>query len=121
MQITLDLPEQFSLEATSEEWGQRLKLYAAIAMYQSGKLSAGAACEFAHIDRFTFVSECAKLNIPMIDYDDGELAAEVRNISESSTPKEKSVAGHSFGAVKVTKRVTLEQMDEAIRQSGGTL
>lgn len=77
MQITLNLPEQFSLEATPKEWGQRLKLYAAVTMYQSGKLSAGAACEFANVDRFTFINECAKLNIPMIDYEEGELTDEL--------------------------------------------
>ena len=121
MQITLDLPEQFSLEASPKEWGQRLKLYAAITMYQSGKLSAVAACELANVDRFTFINECAKLNISMIDYEEGELSGEIRNISESHVAKEKPAAGHSFGAVKVTKRGTLEQMDEAIRQRGGTL
>ena len=35
-------------------------------------------------------------------------------LSKSNTEK-------SFGVIKVKKRVTLEQMDEAIRQRGGTL
>lgn len=115
MQITLELPEQFSLEASPKEWEQRLKLYAAITMYQSGKLSAGAACEFADVDRFTFINECAKLNISMIDYEEGGLVVDIHNISASHA------GGHSFGSIKVTKSVTLEQMDEAIRQGDGTL
>lgn len=84
MQVTLDLPEQYSLDASPSEWGQRIKLYAAMTLYQSGKLSAGAACEFAAVDRFTFISECAKLNISMIDYDDGELEDEVAALGKSA-------------------------------------
>ena len=82
MQVTLELPEQFELDASPSEWGKRVKLYAALTMYQAGKLSAGAACEFAGVDRFTFISECARLHIPMIDYEEGELEAELQQLDD---------------------------------------
>lgn len=43
MQLTLDVPEQFALEQSLPEIGNTLKMYAAIALFQAGKLSAGAA------------------------------------------------------------------------------
>ena len=82
MQVTLDLPEQFSLEASPTEWSQRIKLYAALTMYQAGKFSAGAACEFAGVDRYTFIEECGRLKIPMIHYEEGELEAELASLCE---------------------------------------
>ena len=66
MQVTLDLPEKFALDFSSTELGQRIKLDAALTMFQSGSLSAGAACEFAGVDRFIFIAECKKHNIPYI-------------------------------------------------------
>lgn len=84
MQITLDVPEQFCMEFSPVELGQRIKLYAALTMYQSGNLSAGAACEFAGVDRFTFIAECKKHNIPMINYEQGDLAAEVAAFRKAS-------------------------------------
>ena len=83
MQVTLDLPEKFALDFSSTELGQRIKLDAALTMFQSGSLSAGAACEFAGVDRFIFIAECKKHNIPMIDYDSGELAAEITALQRS--------------------------------------
>ena len=43
MQITLEVPEQFGLDKSLPEVGSLLKLYAALALFQSGRLSAGAA------------------------------------------------------------------------------
>ncbi|QLQ32158.1 MAG: hypothetical protein HZT40_11830 [Candidatus Thiothrix singaporensis] len=44
----------------------------------------------------------------------------LRYPSRKDAPDKPDV-GRSFGAIKVKKRVTLEQMDEAIRQRGGEL
>lgn len=84
MQITLDVPEQFCMDFSPTELARHIKLYAALAMYQAGSLSVGAACEFADVDRFTFIAECKKHNIPMINYEPGELAAEVAAFRKAS-------------------------------------
>jgi predicted HTH domain antitoxin len=77
MQIMLEIPDQFAIDFPAKELAQRIKLYAALTMYKAGHLSAGAACEFAGVDRFTFIAECRQQQIPMIDYETGELAREM--------------------------------------------
>ncbi len=49
------------------EFGKSIRLYAAIAMFRAGKLSAGAAAELAEIDRYSFAEECRKQHIPPED------------------------------------------------------
>jgi predicted HTH domain antitoxin len=59
---------------------QRLKLYAALLMFQAGELSARAACELAGVDRFTFLAECHRRAIPVINYSPAELREEVESL-----------------------------------------
>jgi predicted HTH domain antitoxin len=80
MQITLDIPEQYLIDHSPAELGQRIKLYAALLMFQSGELSAGAAAELAEVDRFTFASECGKHGIPLVSYPADELQAEIESL-----------------------------------------
>ena len=54
MQITLDIPEHYLTDTSPAEFGKSIRLYAALAMFRAGKLSAGAAAEFAEIDRYSF-------------------------------------------------------------------
>ena len=84
MQITLNIPEHYLVDANPVELGQRIKLYAALLMFQSGKLSAGAAAEFAGVDRFSFTAECCKHGIPLVDYAPEELHAELESLRRGS-------------------------------------
>ncbi|EIJ34164.1 UPF0175 family protein [Thiothrix nivea] len=84
MQITMDIPEQFALDKTRPEIVSTLKLYAALALFQSGKLSAGAATELAGIDRYSFMAECKKHNIPTINYAPDDLDAELADFRLAS-------------------------------------
>lgn len=84
MHVTLDIPEQYLLERSPAEMGRRIQLYAALLMFQSGELSAGAAAEFAGVDRFTFAVECQRRGIPLIDYPAEELLTEVASLRRSS-------------------------------------
>jgi len=77
MQITLEVPEQYLLDSSPVELGRRIKLYAALLMFHSGEMSAGAAAEFAGVDRLTFSAECQRHGIPVIDYPAEDLRAEV--------------------------------------------
>lgn len=76
MELTLNIPEQYLLDRSPAELARRIKLYAALVMFQSGEISAGAASEFAEVDRFTFYSECGRRGIPVVDYPAEELRAE---------------------------------------------
>lgn len=80
MRITLDIPDHLVLDGTVDERGRRIKLYAAVLMFRAGEISAGAACEIAELDRFTFAAECQKHGIPLIDYPPEELRAEVDSL-----------------------------------------
>jgi predicted HTH domain antitoxin len=77
MQITLNIPEQYLVDEEPTELGKRIKLYAALRMFQSGELSAGAAAELAEVDRFTFTAACQKHGIPAANYPIEELQAEI--------------------------------------------
>lgn len=80
MNITVDVPEQYLLDSSPLELARRIKLYAALRMFQSGEVSAGAAAEFAGIDRLRFAAECQRHGIPMIDYPGADLRAELASI-----------------------------------------
>ncbi|CAN2042014.1 conserved hypothetical protein [Candidatus Magnetomoraceae bacterium gMMP-15] len=80
MQVVVNIPEQYFIDISVGEFAKRLKLYTALFMYQTGKLSAGAACEFADVDRYTFLATCNLHKISVINYDDDELEAEFDNL-----------------------------------------
>ena len=82
MEITLDVPNRYFLNIDSAEMAQKLKLSTALLMFQTGQLSAGAACEFAGIDRYTFLNACNQYKIPVINYDPDELEEEVKRLEE---------------------------------------
>lgn len=76
MEVTLSLPtQQFMLDSPSQ-LAQKIKLYAAVAMYQTGELSIGAACEVANVDRYWFIDFLNKHNIPLQLQTPDELEAE---------------------------------------------
>jgi len=81
MVITLEVPDQYLVNEEPEELAQRIKLYAALLMFRTKKLSAGAAAELAGIDRFSFAEECARYDIPLVDYPAEDLGAELAGLS----------------------------------------
>jgi predicted HTH domain antitoxin len=82
MQITLNIPEQYLVDTTPVELGRDIKLYAALTLFRAGKLSAGAAAEFAEVDRFRFAEACVEHGIPLVDYSADELRAEMESLRE---------------------------------------
>ncbi len=78
MQLVLEVPEYFAIDYTASELVDQVKLYSALIMFRSGQISAGAACEFAGIDRYTFLTACKKHNIGAVDYDENELDREIK-------------------------------------------
>lgn len=85
MNITVEVPEQYLLDASPAELGRRIKLYAALRMFQSGEVSAGAAAEFAGVDRLSFAAECQRHGIPLIDYPQEDLRAELAAIQRRTS------------------------------------
>lgn len=81
MQITLDIPSRCLVDFDAGKLGDRLKLYAAVLMFQAGELSAGAACELAGVDRLTFAAECKRHGVALVDYPESELEEELDSFS----------------------------------------
>lgn len=77
MEITLEVPDQYLVNHEPAELARRIKLYAAMLMFQSGEISAGAAVELAEVDRFTFAAECQKYGIPLVNYPADDLRVEL--------------------------------------------
>ena len=80
MDVTLNLPaHQFMLDTPSRV-AQKIRLYAAVAMYQTGELSIGAACEVADVDRYAFLHLLKQHNFPLQTQTPDQLEAEFKAI-----------------------------------------
>lgn len=77
MEITLEVPDQYLVNHNPAELAKRIKLYAAVLMFQAGELSAGAAADLAEVDRFTFAAECQRHGIPLVNYPAEDLRTEL--------------------------------------------
>jgi predicted HTH domain antitoxin len=77
--LTVHIPRniQMILNRTPEELGRDLRLYAALMLFQLGKLSSGAAAEMAGIPKVMFLDLCADYNIPISQITPDDLRYEV--------------------------------------------
>ncbi len=73
MDVIVQVPDQYLLDISAGELASKLKLSAALLMFRAGKFSAGAACEFAGVDRYTFLEACRQHDINTVDYDPDDL------------------------------------------------
>lgn len=80
MEVIVQVPDQYLLDISAGELAARLKLSAALLMFRAGKFSAGAACEFAGVDRYTFLEACRRHRIDTVDYDPDELEADLAGL-----------------------------------------
>jgi predicted HTH domain antitoxin len=79
--ISMDLPEevQRALNRTPGEISRDVKLYAALMLYQLGKLSSGIAAQMAGMPRVEFLQLCGEYDISVFQYTPEELAAELEH------------------------------------------
>ena len=78
MQLTLQIPDIYFVNFQKQNIVKQIKLYTALMMFRSKQVSAGAACEIAEIDRYTFIEECKKYDIPVINYNADEIENEIQ-------------------------------------------
>ena len=76
--ITVDLPEQVqqALNRTTGEISRDVKLYAALMLYQLGKLSSGVAAQMAGLSRVEFLHLCGEYGVSVFQYTPEEVEAE---------------------------------------------
>lgn len=82
MQVMVNVPDQYFLDISVSELAGRLKLSTALLMFQAGQLSAGAACEFAGVDRYTFLEACQQYGIDTINYAPEEIEADFAALTQ---------------------------------------
>ena len=77
--ITIQVPAAVRqmLNRTSEELARDIRLYAALMLFGSGKLSSGAAAELAGVPRVLFFDLCTDDNIPITQITGDDLRREL--------------------------------------------
>lgn len=86
MDVIVQVPDQYLLDISAGELASKLKLSAALLMFRAGKFSAGAACEFAGVDRYTFFEACRQHRIDVVDYEPDELEADFADLIQRDVP-----------------------------------
>jgi len=81
MLISFSLPESQFITETTEEATQKIRMYAALGLYQSGELSIGAASELADMDRYAFLEFCKHEGVTLHTQTPDELEAEFKKIT----------------------------------------
>ena len=76
MKVTISLPKTQFLADSPERAAAKIKLYAALGLYQAGELSIGAACELAEIDRYAFLELIKREGIVLRTQTPDELEAD---------------------------------------------
>lgn len=80
MEFTISLPQKQFLADSPERVAAKIKLYAALGLYQAGELSIGAACELAEVDRYVFLEICNREGIHLRTQTPEELETEFKQI-----------------------------------------
>ncbi len=79
MQISFSLPESQFIAESPEAVTKKIRLYAALGLYQSGELSIGAASELAGMDRYEFLEFCRHEGVTLQTQTPDKLEAEFKN------------------------------------------
>lgn len=84
MQISFSLPESQFVTESAEEATRKIRMFAALGLYQAGEVSVGAASELAGLDRYEFLEFCKREGV----------------VLRTQTPDELEEDIKKFGAVK---------------------
>lgn len=82
MLISFSLPENQFIAETPEAVTHKIRMYAALGLYQNGELSIGAASELAGIDRYEFLDFCKREGVTLHTQTPDELEAELNKFSK---------------------------------------
>lgn len=81
MQISFSLPDSQFIAESPEKATQKIRMYAALGLYQAGELSIGAASELAGLDRYEFLDFCKREGVTLQTQSPEELEADLRKYS----------------------------------------
>ena len=81
MQISFSLPESQFIAESPEEATRKIRMYAALGLYQTGELSIGAASELAGVDRYEFLDFCKREAVVLHTQTPEELEADIKKLN----------------------------------------
>jgi len=83
MQLILNIPDfaPLTLNKDIQELKQTIKVSTALMLFKNAKFSIEQASTFANLSIYEFMAECKKNQIPVISYEEDELANEMKLMS----------------------------------------
>ena len=78
MQISFSLPESQFVTESPEEATRKIRMFAALGLYQAGEVSVGAASELAGLDRYEFLEFCKREGVALRTQTPDELEEDVK-------------------------------------------
>lgn len=81
MQISFSLPEGQFVTESLEEATRKIRMFAALGLYQAGEVSVGAASELAGLDRYDFLEFCKREGVVLRTQTPAELEKDIKKFS----------------------------------------
>lgn len=78
MLISFSLPESQFVAESPEEATRKIRMFAALGLYQAGEISVGAASELAGMDRYDFLEFCKREGVHLRTQTPEELEADLK-------------------------------------------
>ena len=79
--LNFTLPQKHFVGNSVKDVTNKVRIYAALGMYRAGKLSIGAACELAGVDRYIFLDFCRRENVTLRTQTPKELENDFQQLS----------------------------------------
>lgn len=81
MQISFSLPENQFVTESPAEATRKIRMFAALGLYQAGEVSVGAASELAGLDRYEFLEFCKREGVILRTQTPDELEEDIKKFS----------------------------------------
>ncbi len=81
MQISFSLPDNQFVTESPEEATRKIRMFAALGLYQAGEVSVGAASELAGLDRYEFLEFCKRERVVLHTQTADELEKDIKKFA----------------------------------------